>query len=208
MDYDRMIERFADRTGIGERSDAERAFRGSLSALGRGIEESDRDLLFGSLPDEVRRAIRGSRFEHAEHVEDLGRAVASSAGIELGLGVEQVEVACQVLADAMTADAMKLVRLHLPEEISALFDAPRERVESGQREALSPRIGMGSTLADGRPTSRHPISASEPENTLATGRPGSAHPLSEAQGTGTAHEESVVKSPNPHGARKLSSGSR
>ena len=50
--------------------------------------------------------------------------------------------------------------------------------------------------------------APEVRDALADGRPGSRHPVSEASPAHRAQEHSVVHEDNPHGDRKLSSGSR
>jgi hypothetical protein len=86
------------------------------------------------------------------------------------------------LADALSEDVLTRLRRHMPGDMGQLFTPPRAMTSTAAEPHGKHAPGPGSTLADGRPGSRHPLSEANP-----------------------AHRDSVARSENPHADTKLSS---
>jgi hypothetical protein len=109
--------------------------------------------------------------------------VAGREHVRPGFAVEHTGVVCQALAEALSEAVLHRLHEDLPAPLGALF-TPREPVRRFEYVHLD--SAHHSTLAEGRPGGRHPVSEARPER---------------------AHTHSVARSDNPHGDTKLSSAS-
>jgi len=188
MNSEEIIEDVRKRCGIAEDSRAERAIASVVSVLGGALTGADADALAENLPasfaERLRHSAGGAELADAR---ELYERVAARAGTKLGLAVEETQVVLQVLAESCPDEALIRARKHLPDDVAELL-RPRAYDEQAPPRAVP----------DAPPVAR---------STLASGRPGSRHPLSEAA-PNRAQEHSVARSTNPHRDRKLSSARR
>jgi uncharacterized protein (DUF2267 family) len=189
MRSEEIIEDVRKRCGIADDSRAERAIASVMSVLGGALTGTDADALAEDLPESFAERLRSSAggAELAD-ARELYERVAARAGTTLGLAVEETQVVLQVLAETCRHEALMRARKHLPGDVAELL---RPRAHD---EQAPPRV----STPDAPPVAR---------STLASGRPGSRHPLSEAA-PNRAQEHSVARSTNPHRDRKLSSARR
>ena len=117
-----------------------------------------------------------------DKLEDFYARVAAREGVELGLAREHAQSCCRALAEAFGDESRRHLVTRLSDDMAQLFDLPQEgeHHEVGAHHAGQQR----STLSEGNPRSRNPISGAEPKS---------------------AQQESVARSENPHAETKLSS---
>ncbi|MFO0761372.1 MAG: DUF2267 domain-containing protein [Byssovorax sp.] len=185
MDYASFLDRVAFLTGIERKEDLDRLIEASLGALGERLWDDELRAMTGNLPAPLlailRREPHGGVFDLADFYERVGRR----EGVGTGFAREHAQVVCRVLGEAMSEEAHQLLQRHLPEVC---------------RELFAPRPPFGAP-----PPHVHRAQPTE-DTSLAGGRPGSRHPLSEAHAE-RAHRHSVVRTDNPHEDTKLSSSS-
>lgn len=159
----------------------------------------------------------------------------TAAGIPGGAAAQgAVRALLVTLGERLTDDEADALAAHLPREMARIlheseydgdFDAGELYERVGRRESTSPSVAhehadmrrrLGRVLPDpigsrlepphhGLPPPHVPGSGAVPLSTLAHGRPGSRHPISESAPP-LGQSSSVVKSDDPHGETKLSSG--
>lgn len=172
MNADTLVAHVAGHAGVPiER--AEDVTRIVLSGLGSYLSPATQEFVADELPAALALALR----------EATGVAVPLdermlAAGITAGRARELVASVCHVLAEALSTEALALLRAGLPAPLAALLVTPAQDLAARTAE---PR--RNATLAGGRPGSRHPISESRP----------------------LPAQTGSVAEPNPHGAAKLSS---
>jgi hypothetical protein len=156
-------------------------------------------LLAGQLPshdvDDLNRGLRTLLPGHQALVEaperrlteatELYTELSVRSGLAYSHAAELAEVVCNYLGDHLSLELRLRLERHLPPTLAALMTSQRApAIEPGERELIG---GVSTTLAEGRPGSRHPLSEGRPER---------------------AQTHSVVRSDNPHGDTKLSSAKR
>ena len=57
--------------------------------------------------------MRGARFERANRPDAIARIIASAAQVELGVALEQLEVGCRVIAEAMSDETAEAAAAQL-----------------------------------------------------------------------------------------------
>ncbi|AUX36966.1 MULTISPECIES: DUF2267 domain-containing protein [Sorangium] len=185
MDYERFVEEVQRRAGFEGRDEAERAIAATARTLGERLLEREAAAVAGGLPGPVAVAVRGAAYQGDFDRDELYDRVARREGAPRGFGMEHAQAVCQVVGEALPeAERLRLQR-HLA-DWADLF-TPRAAGAPPPRPVHAPappEVGHGSTLATGRPGSRHPLSE--------------AHPA-------TAHAGSVARSDEPHAETKLSS---
>ncbi|CAN97304.1 hypothetical protein sce7135 [Sorangium cellulosum So ce56] len=185
MDYDRFVEEVQRRAGFEGRDQAERAIAVTARTFGERLLVEEAAAVAGRLPGPVAAAVRGATYQGDFDRDELFDRIARREGAPRGFGMEHAQAVCQVIGEALPeAERVRLQR-HLP-DWADLF-APRSAGAPPPRPAHAaspPETGQGSTLATGRPGSRHPVSEARPE---------------------TAHAQSVARSDDPHTDTKLSS---
>ncbi|MCA9624934.1 MAG: DUF2267 domain-containing protein [Myxococcales bacterium] len=179
MERRALLEDIMHRMGATRLQDAEQALAAMLGALGRWLPPDAATKLRAELPASLRPHMRGRGDADGKlDVDALLDAVARSEGIREGYAREHVQAVASALWDQLDQEAR----------------AALERV--GWAELVRPSVGDRLPPPPRIPIGHH----------LANGRSGSQHPISEAR-IDRAQRESVVRAKNPHGDRKLSSGS-
>ena len=163
---------------------ARRAAHKTLEVFGELLTEPDQKTLAEALPDELAEAIRVRKPDESYEVDEFYRRVDIEHDQTTGFQVEHAQAVLAALADLVDRETRIRLQKHLPDGYGPLLE-PREIPEY-----------------DG---SKHHEDSRNESRKLSSGRPGSRQPLSEA--TSDAQSDSVVESDNPHGDRKLSSGS-
>ncbi len=176
MDWMELVSRVEGLAGI-SREDAVRALRAVTSSLVEALSTDEADALARELPQELRSLVRGRAMAVPLDRAAFLEHVAIRESVDLGFAIEHGECACRALAEQMSLELRARLQRNLPrlESLFAVCDTPSEP---------APPPIHGSTLATGRPGSRHPLSESRPER---------------------AQSQSVVRSEDPHCDTKLSS---
>lgn len=185
MDYNRFVEEVQRRAGFEGRDEAERAIAVTARTLGERLLVEEAAAVAGGLPGPVAAAVRGATYQGDFDRDELYDRIARREGAPRGFGMEHAQAVCQVIGEALPEAERGRLQRHLPDwadlfaQRSAGAPPPRPA-----HAASPPEVGQGSTLATGRPGSRHPLSEARPE---------------------TAHAQSVARSDDPHADTRLSS---
>jgi uncharacterized protein (DUF2267 family) len=168
--------------GIPDRSVAERALRATLRVLGERLTEDEAHALASRLPDElagvVDRAEYDSDFDAAELYARVGRRMH----VDLGEAHERADVALRVIGTVLDDDLRRRLAHALPVPIAErLYEPELGEPPPYQEATTAPRM---TTLASGRPGSRHPLADAPPPD---------------------GHTQSIAQNDDPHGETKLSS---
>jgi len=185
VDYRDVVAK-VERLGGLHRHAAERAVDALVMSLSDRYSGLGIDALVRELPSRLDRRVFHVPASPPPALAELYDVVQRRERVERGFAAEHAEVVCRALAKLVSAETLTLLRRDLPAEVFDLFreDAPpRELPPHGQR-APREEVVVRTTLAAGRPGTRHPISESKPDR---------------------AHTHSVARSENPHADTKLSS---
>ncbi len=163
MTTDTFLSHVAGHAGISPER-AEQLTRSVLSGLAGYLTRPQRELVASELPEALGSCLTQG---HA-----LQPSLMGSHGRELLASV------CHVLGEELSNDAMRVLRRSLPRDLVELLAEPSRELAEHAADSRH-----GTTLASGRPGSRHPVSEAAP----ARGQAG------------------FVGESNPHGGTKLSS---
>lgn len=177
MDEAWMVSTARARAGLETDEEARTLIQAVFQVLGELLPGVARRPIAAQLPPGLASALEAEPSTDFDAPE-LYRRVAQLTGLPEGFAVEQTQIACQLLAEALNGEGRAQLHKHLPVDIAALC-VPRETSGPAPEHR---RPGHGHTVASGRGGSRHPVSE---------GRPGP--------------QADSVASPNPHGDTKLSS---
>lgn len=183
MNYAQFIEEVQARAGLGDERSARRATAATLEILGQHLPSNDREAVCRRAPVEVATVLRRRHYDGDIEADGFFELVSELEGVAIGFALEHAEVVCQVLAEVVGDEGRRHLTVNVLPSLARLFE-PRRRPTPVPPHVHEHQVppGVGHTLASGRPGSYRPISA--------------AH--------GTAHQESVVESNNPHGDVKIS----
>ena len=179
MTHDELVRRVADRAGLDEES-AARAVAAVLAVLAGRLSRAEAEALAEELPAATAAPLRHGWFDRDFGVDELYDRVARQEGVRPGVAVEHTIAVCATVGELLTAATRARLERALGPEILALFDV-RPAIEAPE---AAPHVGHRSTLSEGRPGSRHPLSEAAPP---------------------AAQAESVARADNPHADTKLSS---
>lgn len=179
-----LFERMAEK-GIPDHDAAAKALRSTLCVLGQRLTDDEAGALASSLPDELARVVEQS--EHDDFAGDfdadeLYERVRHREKVPAGVAREHVNIVLQALGSALDDSVRQRLVRALPSEIG--------------QQLVPMTFGAPPPYATGM--------HAPPLTTLAHGRPGSRHPVSEAA-PDRAHTHSVARNADPHGETKLSS---
>jgi uncharacterized protein (DUF2267 family) len=160
-----------------DRHAAERAVRATLASVAEALSSDEADALSRELSPDLRPLVQRHALGLPLDRSAFFAEVAARESVEVGFAVEHAECVCSALAERMSPDLRERLQRHLP-LLASLFELRDET------PADIPPLVHGSTLASGRPGSRHPLSEARPER---------------------AQSQSVARSDNPHADTKLSS---
>jgi uncharacterized protein (DUF2267 family) len=165
--------------GLPDRATARRIVDATLAVLGERLTSDESAALCACLAPGPRGILAESSFDASFDAAELYERVRKRAGVSAGLAREQAQVVVQTIGRAAPAGTVRRLARALPPELASLFE-PQEAPE-----VPPPAVAAGTSLATGRPGSRHPVSESAPSR---------------------AQQHSVVREDNPHGDTKISSG--
>jgi len=186
--YEELVERVRDLAALQSPDEVERAIEATLTTLGERLVDSEARALAAELPTKLAHALHRGAYSHDFGLDELYARVARREAVERSFGIEHAQAVCRALAEQISADARTRLRKELTPPIAALFalpDAP-EPVEAPEH-VEHPEHG---------PHARR--------STLSEGKPGSRHPLSESR-LDRAQTHSVSRSSEPHAETKISS---
>jgi len=95
----RIFERVRELGGPAARPEAEAVLRSALGALGAQLTAADRQRLRDTLPESLRSAVDEPLMAAVPTSEALGIAFANACGFAPRYGLEQLEIACRVIAE-------------------------------------------------------------------------------------------------------------
>jgi uncharacterized protein (DUF2267 family) len=178
LDQSQFLSRVGVLSGISDLAQVRRLSSFVLEAIAAQLATHDRSWLSGMLPwpltpTEPRAAVTS--------LEQFAAQIAEREAVSTGFGLEHVESVGRALAEVLAHDERVRLRSRLPECLAPLFEFSQQRDEPRR---LHGALGVGHTLAGGRPGSQHPLSQAEPHS---------------------AQADSVARAQNPHADTKLSS---
>ncbi|MFI5305912.1 MAG: DUF2267 domain-containing protein [Polyangiales bacterium] len=139
-----IFERLRSLGGPATTTEAEVLVRATLSALGSRLPAADRALLARTLPETFHDALDRPTSAEEASLGAFGAAVAGECKLDPSHGVEQLEIACRVVAERLDGASREAQCRHLPDALAPLLSLPGA-------EALPTRIGA--PRSDGRATS-------------------------------------------------------
>jgi uncharacterized protein (DUF2267 family) len=176
-------------------AEARSALRAALAALRGGLTD-DEAAAVGEELGSWAEPLRLGSYQGELVPEEFYRLVAWHEGRRPAISTEHAQVACAVLAGALSEVTLQRLSRQLP-WLATLFARPDARAVPRGTHSLQAALAPEHTLAAGRPGSSQPLSEA---------RPTSQRPLSEAKPE-SAHAQSVARSDDPHAGTKLSSAS-
>lgn len=168
-------------SGLPDPVTAESALRATIGTLGARLMEDERSSLSALLPEQLAIDLDLCAYEGDLGADELYERVGRSSNVPTRIAREHVDVVLRAVGDRIDGELRRRLARALP-------------------DALAARL-LPSDLGERPP---HVPAAQLPSSTLATGRPGSRHPLSEGSPPG-GHSQSVARNENPHEETKLSS---
>jgi uncharacterized protein (DUF2267 family) len=183
MQNSEFLGRVKDLGPFEDDSQVQAAVDATLEAIGRLLVSDERRLLLQTLPAALGAVVEKANRQPTLSPHELFAGIARHEGVRLGFAREHEQVVCRALSEILPDETVNRLQRHLP-ILGELFAAP-ERISSAESVERSGHV---------RPL----------DTTLAAGRPGSRHPLSEARAE-RAQAQSVVLSDDPHADTKLSS---
>lgn len=178
-----FIDDVMTRGVIADQAQALEVVKATLEMVGECLPAPDASTLAESLPGELAGAVRRAQRHPEPTLRELFEHVSQRAQLPIGEALEKAEAVGAALAEYLPIDVRSSLQRRLPSEWARLLE-PRtfERGDPAPWHNTNPAVG----------------------STLAAGRPGSRHPLSEAAPP-AAQSASVAASENPHAETKLSS---
>lgn len=183
MEYEHLLSRVRQRTGLSEQTVVETALRAVTEALGALLDHGHREALAAHLPEQLGPMLRRHEPDPEAGGADFLRRVAATEHLPRGFAVEHATAVLEALGSELEPSIRRNVAAQLPEEM---------------REWIEPRRV---SMKGARPR-REPVHSEEPHS-LSDARPGSAHPVSEAA---PGHAHSIAAASDPHAGTRIASG--
>jgi uncharacterized protein (DUF2267 family) len=168
--------------GLPDRSQAERALRATVRVLGERLTDDEASALGTGLPAELSRMLDQSEYDGDFSASDFYERTRRRIRATPGRTREAIEVVLRVLGDQLDEARRDCLIRTLPPDVGRHL-APLELDAPPPYGSKSPARVL-TTLAAGRPGSRHPLSESSPP---------------------AGHAQAVAKNDEPHAETKLSS---
>ncbi len=180
MQDDLSRQRFFDHViqcaGFRSQSEAEDAVRATLAALSSILPTTDANHIAAQLPDWLDSQLQATSPRDSASFLDQ---IAATEGVSVGFAREHAGIILQALGAELSPEGETYLCAMLPPEIAELM-LPRAKASTPVR-----------------------VTTHQERSTLASGRPGSRHPLSESP-TGQPQSDSIAQTPDPHADTKLS----
>ncbi len=187
MDYDQLLRRVREHTGLSDSSLVESVVRAVTEALGALIDHAHRDSIAARFPDELAPLLRRRAPEPDPSGATFLRLVHKSERLPIGFAAEHGTAVLEAIGSELHPEERRQLASLLPVEM---------------RDWLEPRV-FRSPPPSSQPTQPHPAHP-EGGHHLADARPGSEHPVSEAAPS-RAQSESIAANPDPHAGERLAS---
>ncbi len=185
MEYEHLLNRVREHTGLSERAVVETAVMAVTEALGALIDHAHREDIAAHLPRELAQPLRKREPDEDASGATFLRMVSGIEHLPPRFAVEHATAVLEAIGGELHPDVRRRVASKLPPEMRDWLEPRVMRMPKPPVAPAEPREGAeGHRLSDGRPGSRHPISDVAPRG---------------------AHEHSVAASDDPHADTRLSS---
>lgn len=171
------------RSGLDDRSAAERAARATLVAFAERLTVDETRALAGALPRDLGVLVDATPYDGDFDAAELYERVRRREKTDAGTAREHAQIVLAAVAEHLPEDVLVRLRRHVAGDLGALL-AARGAPAIDPEDVHGFRAGNGRTLASGKPGSRHAVAESAPHS---------------------AQSQSVAASDDPHGETKLSS---
>jgi uncharacterized protein (DUF2267 family) len=179
MNEHEFFERVSRHSGLEEGPELQRFVSAALRALGEGLTAAEVALLDEELPPRLAESLREVEHGQARDLDSVLTRLCARTGVRPGIGLEQLGIVAETLAEEVRPEVMDPIRRALPWRLGRLFLPPPE-----PREAPAHHDARRRTLAEAPAASSRPLYASGPD---------------------AGQSDSVATSSNPHEDTKLSS---
>ena len=181
MNQEELLERVMGR-GVPDRGMAEVALRSALLTLGQRLTRDEAHALAARLPTGLALLVEVTEHDPDLHADALYSRMQLREKTTLGVAREHLDIVVRALGETLDEELCGRLARALPEELAQRLARPERGEPPPHADARhAPAV---STLAHGRPGSRHPVSESAPP---------------------AGHAHSVAVNADPHGETKLSS---
>lgn len=185
MDPQGLLRHIRDDAKLESEAEAERLASVALEVVAERLAPVDAGAAARELPEKLAAALeQGARRDGEPALEDLFHRVADAGGDRLSVGLERTHVICQAVADALSDEGRRHLRIGLPPDWAELFEVVAEPPPPAGlgHDVFAQR---GSLAREQNPHAQEKLSSgvvSQRGQPLSEGRPGSEEPLSEARG--------------------------
>ncbi len=182
MEYEHLLARVREHTGLTEPSVVDTAVRAVTEALGAVIDHAHREDFAAHLPSELAPMLRRREPDGDASGATFLRLVSGIEGLPPRFAVEHATAVLEAIGGELHPNVRRRIAACLPTEM---------------RDWMEPRVLR-------MPRAEPMIAASGEGRHVSEARPGSEHPISEAAPR-PEHAHSVAASSDPHADTRLSS---
>lgn len=125
MNHDEFVGQVQHRAHLSSRGDAELIIRATFETLGERLRRESAEHVAAQLPPELGRHLTDRRFEHLS-LRDFNERIAERERVDVAKATFHARCVLDTLRSAITAGAMRKIRLQLPEEFQPLLGMPLE----------------------------------------------------------------------------------
>jgi uncharacterized protein (DUF2267 family) len=179
-----LLGRLTELTGAGDERAVLRVTHAVMTVLLEQLPPNDRAWLTAALPREVVADISAGQLSYrpSDDLNAFIERVAAREAVTTGFAREHVQAVLRGLGEALEQSARLRLARFLPDELASWLE-PKE-LAAVPSHAAEAHAHHRSTLSEGRPSSRTPLSESAPRR---------------------GQQDSLASSDNPHADTKLSS---
>lgn len=185
MEYEHLLERVRQHTGLSERPVVETALRAVTEALGAVIDHTHREEFAAHLPPELAPMLRRREPDGDASGATFLRLVSGIEHLPPRFAVEHATAVLEAIGSELHPNVRRRIASRLPPEMRDWMEPRVMRMPRAEPAKPSDgREAQGTHLSDAQPGSRRPISDVAPRG---------------------AHTHSVAASEDPHADTRLSS---
>ena len=131
MNYQQIIARVQNFTGIEDPEDADKVLRAVLQTMGERLPRTHREHMAAQLPEELKSTLAQHKNMEFLLLEEFLERVANRANVGYHKAVKYVEAIARVLREAIAPGELKDILAGFPEEYKTLFgEKPSGQVSS------------------------------------------------------------------------------
>lgn len=185
MEYEHLLDRVREHTGLSERIVVETAVGAVTEALGALIDHTHREEIAAHLPPELAQKLRRREPDGDASGATFLSLVSRIEHLPPRFAVEHATAVLEAIGGELHPDVRRKIAARLPAEMRDWLEPrvmrmPRVEIVGAER----PPEGDGHHISEAKPGSRHPISDVAPRG---------------------AHEHSIAATDAPHADTKMSS---